>query len=234
MTFSVIEAIDRHVGALEKERQPDGMWHPSSLSTSCLRQAVYVFRGVPKSDPVEQPTKRVFRIGHILHQFAQDAVMGEVGNTIKAFYSEVEIDIPELNITGSVDGVLEMSDGTWLVLEFKSTKKSGLAFGLKAEHVVQVACYLHALREHGSPAREIPPLGDKLTGAIVAYIEKEALEIREYEVAWTDELREELVARAAALASYETGTALPERVKRTKFPCGYCNYRTLCWEGNEE
>lgn len=231
MTFSVVSAIDRHVGRLNTEREPDGKWHPSSLSTSCLRQAVYGFRGTPKSDPVEAPTLRIFRIGHILHQFAQDAVMAEVGNTIKAFYAEVKIDIPELNITGSVDGVCELEDGTWLVLEFKSTKKSGLAFGLKNEHIVQVSCYMHALREHGSPDRDIPPLGEKLTKAIVAYVEKEALEIHEYVVDWTEDLQEELVARAAALARYETDAGLPDRVKRTKFPCGYCNYRTLCWEG---
>lgn len=241
MTFSVLSAIDRHVGTLEKEREPDGKWHPSSIS-GCARQAVYNFRGIPRTDERDPKSKRILRIGHILHQFAQDAVMAEVGSTIKAFYAEVKIDIPELNITGSVDGVLELIDGTWLVLEFKTISANGLKYAKelpKPEHVVQVSCYIHALREHGSADAGIPPLGDKLRSCIVAYVEKQDLLIAEYTVEWNEELREDLIARAAELNWYETGDELPDRIAAdTKkggrhWLCNYCDWRTLCWSGGE-
>lgn len=239
MTFSVLSAIDRHVGALETERQPDGKWHPSSIS-GCARQAVYGFRGVPKSDERAAKSKRILRIGHILHQFAQDAVMAEVGVSIRAFYEEVKIDIPELNITGSVDGVLELYDGTWVVLEFKTISSNGFKYAKelpKPEHVTQVACYLHALREHGSPARGIPPLGDRLTKAVVAYVEKQELSIAEYTVEWSEQMRADLVSRAAELAWYEDGDELPDRLLPEKrggkhWLCGYCEWNTRCWEGS--
>ncbi len=55
--------------------------------------------------------------------------------------------IPELRIVGHCDGVLQLPDGRWVVLEIKTINTAGFGFlkGPKIDHERQVQLYLHAL-----------------------------------------------------------------------------------------
>ncbi len=247
MTFSVADALDGYVAALEEERLPDGFLHPSGLF-GCARRAVYEFTGTPKSDPPDARAKRVFRVGNILHEFAQAAMSKHPGTVIVA--NEVKVFDPERRLKGSADSVVLLADGSWLVVEIKSInswgfKKGGLP---KADHRLQAACYLSILRRYGASATvngvdfTIPPLGSD-SKVRFCYISKDDLKIEEFDVELTPELEAEienqLFVIETAILEHELPPRLPYVVSTRKDTygqmvkdplCGYCSWATTCWE----
>lgn len=157
--FSVEGALDKHVAALEEERQPDGYWHPSSLF-GCARKAVYEFLGTPKP-ALDAKTKRIFRIGHETHEFIQTAV-AEQGNLV-LFLPEVKVVDDELKIKGHADGLGLYADGTWELFEFKTIRDNALKYAKelpKDDHRKQTVSYVRTLRKFGGTWK----LPDELVG----------------------------------------------------------------------
>ena len=239
MTFTVEAALDDHVAALEIPRLPDGKWHPSSIF-GCDRKAIYEVRGTTPTNPPNAGSRRTFRIGHIFHSFLQDAVAAKVGTAILRAYAEVPVNLPRLNITGHADGLVEHDNGAWELLEYKTTKEAGMARGLpKDDHVWQAFSYMAALREAGSPEHGIPPLGDSLSRARIAYIAKETMRVSESLIFWSQDRQDELEATVARLDTYRAdGVALPPRLPisggRKHWLCSYCSFATRCWEADKE
>lgn len=244
MAFSVETALDEYVASLEVERKPDGTWHPSSIS-GCPRKALYDFNGVPKSNPHNARTSRVFRVGHLLHEFIQEAI--QRSPDVKAVYVEVKIDHPGLRVSGAVDGLVEYESGTWEVLEFKTINSQAFKYGdlPKEDHKVQAGVYTKCLKETGGLATRsdgvittIPPLGDKLNRVRFVYVSKDDMKIEEHTMLWTPAKDFELIQRLALLELHLGNDTLPDRLpfmeKKGKFVqdyrCGYCPYKDTCWE----
>lgn len=168
LDFSVATVLDSYVTELEEERLPDGFWHPSSLF-GCARRAVYDYLGTPKP-PLDSRTKRVFRMGHIIHEFLQAAILRAVerGDLLQG-YVEVKVFDPERGLKGHADGLVQLPDGTWVVLELKSIKSTGMKYGdlPKDDHRKQAAAYVSILRRHGGLLRideEANPLSSDRPG----------------------------------------------------------------------
>lgn len=240
MAFSVEESIDRYVEALEEPREPDGLWHPSSLG-GCDRKSLYEVNGVTKSDPLNARTKRIFRVGHIMHQFVQDAIAADP--TVLRFFPEIKIDHPELGVTGHSDGLIQYVNGEWEVLEFKTIKSTAFRFKgslPKADHVTQLRLYIKALREVGGIAAiggtqvTIAPLGDALTRGRVVYVSKDDIQIGEFSIFWSDAADREITDKIAQLETFRQSETLPDRLPmkdgKRHYLCGYCSYQTTCWE----
>lgn len=240
MAFSVTTALDEHVSKLETERKPDGTWHPSSIS-GCLRKALYDYTGVPKSNPHDARTSRVFRVGHLLHEFLQEAVAAS--DDVLVDYAEVKLDYPDIRVSGAVDGLVQHFDGTWEVLEYKTINSNAFRYNdlPKEDHKLQAGIYLLVLREHGGVAANgavIPPLGDLLTSVRFVYLSKDDLKIAEYDMPWTDELEAEIRSRLYTLEYHLEEQTLPDRLplveKKTgparDYRCGYCPFLDTCWE----
>jgi hypothetical protein len=233
--FSVEASIDAYVESVETPREPDGLWHPSSISSPCDRKSIYEINGYPK-EPIPARTKRVFRVGHILHQFVQDAIAADP--TVEAFWPEVGIKAPALGITGHADGLLRFKDGSYEVLEFKTISSRAFKYGdlPKPDHIIQVSLYMKILREHGGTADDgwFDPLGDLLPRARIVYVSKDDLLIGEYKVLWTDARNQEILDKLATLNGHRDAGTLPERLPMTgskrHYLCGYCPFQTLCWE----
>lgn len=244
LAFSVVDALDQHVASLETPREPDGTWHPSQIF-GCPRKAIYEQRGTEPSDPLDDRTKRVFRVGHMFHEFVQDAVNAHPD--IVESYSEVGIEVPPLNLSGHLDGVVRLRTGNWEVLEFKTISSRGFSYSdlPKPEHINQVSVYLLALRNHGATvdgALIIPALGDLLSRARIIYISKDDLRVEEFPILWSPAKEREIVARVQELQAAQQSGTLPTRLVPTvdrktgkskrAWQCGYCPFRTLCWEGS--
>lgn len=242
MTFDTAAAIDAYVDSLHTNREPDGYWHPSSLS-GCLRQAVYDFRGSPESNPRDKRSQRILRVGHIFHEFVQQAIHNIP--SVQTFHSEVGFVHEGLLLRGSADGLIQYDSGAWEVLEFKTINSNAFRYGNlpKPPHVIQVTAYLKALREVGGTTDEgtrIPPVQDALSQARIGYISKDDLRIEEYPVFWSRANEDELVRRLAVVRSHESAGTLPDRLplvldKKTGKPkrdylCGYCPFQDACWE----
>lgn len=244
MTFSVEGALASYIQEHASVRLPDGAWHPSGLY-ACARKTVYAFRGTEESNPTDARTQRVFHIGHTLHAVVQAAVASDPH--VIGVYTEVAIRIPELNIIGAGDQLVQFDDKTWELEEYKSINSMAFRYKdlPKADHAAQVVPYLKALREHGGVAddgRIIPPLGDGLRRARLTYLSKDDLLMEEHIVHWSEAKEVDLAERVAALEHYRTGDALPDRLPETpnkksgkmerNWQCKYCSFHDLCWEAS--
>lgn len=238
--ISVSAALDDYIESVTDERPPDGKYHPSSMFL-CARQTMYHVRGVEPTNPVDSVSKRRFYIGHRLHEAVQRAM--ETATGVAEFYPEFKVYSEELNIAGSGDGLVIFDDGTAVVLEIKSTKRYVVRMGLpKEEHKKQVKVYAHHVRHTGVTAIneygdevEIPPLGDRLLGVLIVYLEKEELQIWEYflpyEAQWDEDLRERIYELDAWRADEDS---LPPRLPlkadgKKQWPCNYCPFAKRCW-----
>lgn len=244
MTYDVATAIDRWVEWLEEPREPDGLWHPSSM-WGCTRKAIYEVRGESPSDPIPPSMRRVFRVGHLLHEFVQDAVRADP-DVIES-YSEVPLRYPDFGITGHADQLVRTSEG-WRLLEFKTINPNGFRFvadGPKEDHRWQALTYMWVLREAGATVTyrgdgsvvDIGPLGDDLYGASIFYLSKGAgMEHVQHDIEWHHGNAQAILDRLHELNdSYMSGT-LPARLVapkgKARHPlCGYCQFQTTCYGG---
>lgn len=233
--FSVLSALNARVAAEFEEREPDGYWHPSSLF-GCLRQAIYASRGTEITNPRDDRSRRVLRVGHQLHEFIQVAVNADP--RVLAAFDEVTIVDDERKLKGSVDHVVVLWTGPledkpeglprdWVwryiqaglarveVEEYKTINSNAFKYKdlPKADHVGQVGVYLSVLRVRGGTAGDgtvIPPIDAR---ARIAYVSKDDLLVEEFTVLLTPGKERTIAQRVAYLDSYAAdGTALPPRL----------------------
>ena len=248
MTFNVTAALDAHVERLSPPSEPDGKWHPSAMF-GCARKAIYELRGIEQSDPRDTRSKRVLFVGSRWHEIVQAAV--EDSPLLDEVYTEVRIDVPELNITGHADQLVRRGD-RWEMEEFKSISSRGFSFlkgEPKPEHIEQAMVYLWALRTKGVECPDhdpelgceracvnLPSLGDALDRVRFVYISKDDLRIAEFVVHWTPEWEQRIRDRVALLDGFRHDPiALPARLplengKRNWLCKSYCEFRTRCWD----
>lgn len=233
-------ALDRYIESVSVDLPPDGKYHPSSMF-GCARQVIYKLRATEATETMDVQALRRFYIGHRLHDAVQEALAVAPG--IAAFYPEFEADYPEYNIGGHGDGLILLDDGTWILLEIKSIRKSAFKFGLKEDNVDQAKTYCWVVREFGAMARSlvtglmepIPPLGDKLKYILIVYLEKEDLAVREYLIPWDQSMADDILARVEYLDRYRADPqSLPPRLPLDKkgkknWRCGYCPMFRKCW-----
>lgn len=175
-------AVDLYIGQQNEEREPDGMWHPSSLSSPCVRRSVLEKQGHPFSAPPDAETKRIFMMGKIIHRLVQDAVAQDPNITL--VIPEIEVLDEENEVTGQADILIFRKDRMeYELIEIKSIKQMGVRYGIpKAEHIIQAGTYAYTLREFGGKTEDgivIPPLGRALRTLRFVYVEKETMVIHE-------------------------------------------------------
>ena len=245
MTFTVAAALDAYVERESPPREPDGLWHPSSIS-GCARRAIYEMRQVPQTDPQTPKQKRILFLGSRFHEVMQAAVKSAPG--VVAVYTEVKVLIPELNLTGAADQVVvllvEHEDGSVELQEFKTIKEWGFRklTGPKDDHLEQCKSYVLALRDFGGVADDgtvLPPFGNRLSRIRFTYIEKQTLDTREFIVDWLPRWEADVRQTIADLEAYRADPeSLPPRLpmngSKRDYRCdwgwGKCQFLTQCWE----
>lgn len=119
--------------------------HPSSFGPdACLQRVWYDLVGeLPEIGNFEPKTLMIFQTGHAVHDLVQGLLKDMFG---RRFQAEVPARIPELYITGSCDGVLEL-DSARAGLEIKSINDKGFRAlsGPKLPHLWQATTYSKAL-----------------------------------------------------------------------------------------
>lgn len=185
-----------------------------------------------------------------MHEFAQEAIEKDPG--VRTFYPEVTIWNPDLNIYGHADGLLQLLDGTWIVIELKTINSMAFRYKdlPKPEHVRQVTSYIETIREFGCLYKlrdgtigNVAPLGDKLRAGRIIYISKDDLRIEECHVIYTAAKREELIKSVALLELHRINDTYPDRLplvpnkKKTElerdWQCRYCAWQDECWKETE-
>ena len=219
--------IDRYFAALKEEREPDGFYHPSSL-TGCDRQAVYERTATVKTDATDVRNIRIMARGTEMHELVQGILTLEV----PGFLPEVAVEWDD-RVVGTCDGLLPVGydgdgEAIYALMEFKSISpqakryKSGLP---KPEHVMQARIYYAALES----------MGYKLDGIIIAYLDRDDWSVSEYEVwEWSEEDVEDFLAHLDDLDAHVEDGTLPERKPEGYWLCRYCPFRTRCWNQDGE
>lgn len=241
LPLSVTRALDDFIALMEEPREPDGMYHPSSFWV-CLRALIYEVRGEERTNPPDAKAKRRFKLGHLIHDLVQKAV--GMSPEVDEFYPEFEVNIPELNITGHGDGLVFLKGGLVVpVLEVKSINSRGFRYTPKDDHIKQASIYTLAARKYGvdvvdyetGEVKRIEPLGDRVTGILLFYIEKEQADSAEYFIDWDPQWEQDIEARVAEADLYRNDPeSLPPRLPLVKgkkpWKCSpqYCDFYRLC------
>lgn len=249
MSFAFTAAINEYVAARQSIREPDQKFHPSAIF-GCPRQAIYAYRGTSESNPRDFKSQRTLWLGTQIHEWLQDAIASHPD--VLESYSEVHIDIPELNIVGDAD-VLYRTAAGWELGEVKSIGAFALKYAKelpKPDHKQQAMTYLYALRQYGSVAKKdckkhrfpsrcpvVSPLGDELSRICFAYIGKDDLGPNEHYVDWEPAFEQELKDKVEYLSSYANDiSSLPPRLPFTgkqmdtkDWRCKYCPFMDLCY-----
>lgn len=227
------DILDEYIAAMEEERLPDGKFHPSSLWL-CDRQAVMAARGEEPNIKPDAKTKRVFAVGHLLHELIQRS-MSHKFDTPDAHGTRTtpEFAIDEQHVTGHGDDALYINwlteDEEVVVYEYKSTRSLAKVRREKAaspHHIAQGATYACGLVEAGTNVKELH----------VVYFEKTNLDIEEFVYPYDPQWRVELDKKIDKLAPYLdkpgeyppcTGEAW---YKNEKHP--YCPFYPICHQPN--
>lgn len=187
-----------------------GVYHPSSMK-GCKR-ALYYDRIVTADSPVkpvhvfESESNAIFELGHGLHARVQEQYSRHPG-----FRSEVKINVPELHIAGSVDGVFDVEE--W-VLEIKSIGDASFRTCVKPkiEHIWQVHCYMYA-----TGMRRVQLLYvNRNTG------QKRVFRLQFDQAIW-DKVLEVITEVEAAVAAL-----VPPEQEVNKFYCRTCKFLHIC------
>lgn len=242
-------ALNAWAWARYDDRLPDGMWHPSSISSRCVRRSIYEQRDTPRSDKREDRSVRTLEVGKALHTLVQEAIQQHPG--VRAYYHEVTVfddnaDVPgSLPTTGNSDDLLVFlldGDEVFEVEEYKS-KSANLMRSAKQlealpeeDHIFQIKTYMRALRRHGASLEDgqyIPP--EKFVNLMagrITYISKDDLKIKEYPIQYNPEVDDAAIDdRIAELEAYrrDPGSLPPRLPLVTKTPKGKKPYTDKDW-----
>jgi hypothetical protein len=180
----IIERIDKHY--LEKQgkrKARKGKLYISDIGR-CPRQIYFEFKGFkPKARKPE--AQRALENGDKFHQRMMAALYA--CPDIEVVASEVDIPPDEL-ISGRVDAIIAIDDKNY-VLELKSIGSYGfkLLNEPRREHVHQLQLYMHFL---------------KIPRGILLYENKDNHQLKEFEIAFDEELGESLLTETAAKGSF--------------------------------
>ncbi len=215
----------------------------ASEAGSCRRRVAFRVAGFDRTEPMDIHGKVATRMGTDLHDVVQRA-LGDIVET------EVPWELPEWSVTGRADII-----GKKVVGEIKSMhsypfemavhgKRGGEPEGPKMEHLLQAAMSAEALNK------------DQVR---LIYVNKaktaKTSTFAQWTVPYDDELREathkELLALRRAVNFVVDGEMLTERSYNdedienpsgTRWPCGYCGWKSICsilpteavdiWEAN--
>jgi len=175
----------------------------------CPKKIYFDFRHKEEAEEYEPRILRIFQCGDDVH--ARICMYLDRAGVLESVETEAPPNIH--NITGRVDAVLK--DGT--IVEIKSINSQSVSKPIK-EHVGQLQLYLHLYgKENG----------------ILIYECKPNQKICEFEIKKDIKIINEILQEFKDLQPYLLKSTPPERRKsytKSKYPCKYCNYRSLCYK----
>jgi len=182
-----------------------GFLSPSEMSISnCDRRMVYKIRRTPRKAKIEPGLRRVFDMGHAVHEVIQRLMHQKS----EEFESETKAVVQNTLISGSCDGVLSPEG-----LEIKSISNAGFLKlkSPKSDHKKQGATYARAF----GLSKMLFVYYDKKTGDYACFYDTPS-----------EENANETVARALRVEKMAKEERLPPR--KVGWGCDTCAYKYTC------
>lgn len=202
-------------------------------AAKCSRRVVYSLRN-EQEEALTTDSLMNFLVGHSVEE-AMAAIFEMRGARIIREV-RVEIPTPATSVSGRVDFLIEINDDTQskAIVELKSTSSRAMGMMLrngeqgKEDHRRQLNLYLHASR--------LGLLPDQYSHGYLVYIVKDGIKGEPVAHSWRVDYDEQQALDdlasldgAKQLADANLVPPIPTGYSRSKFPCSYCGYRSLCW-----
>ena len=213
---SFTKLIDKHLSTVhEVNDREKNVFHPSFMHNNCLRAIIYNFKGEGDFVVTDPKLKRVFAIGHDVHERIQK-MLKKIG-ILEA--DEVPARSKEYRIGGHCDGVLKRK-GKKLALEIKSINSKGfdraLSYGPKSEHINQVRIYMWLL---------------KLEEGVLYYECKNDQRHKAWIVKQDEKTINEVKKKITDAIEYIEKNETPDMCYNGNIlECDWCNYKEICKE----
>lgn len=230
----------------ENKRQPDGYWHPSSIS-GCPTAAVYEYLGfVLPGAPFDARLLRIFDTGHAVHHMLQnqsikagivpqiswpETVTDKQGVILRkqgdvCYAIEVPIKDEQHRLKGTLDIIFDIT-GLRFTGEVKSKHSSSFAKMTDAQedHKIQAISYHWKALDNGWVNTDY---------AVCLYFSKDDAHIAEYKVPVTEkritEIKEKLDLMNAMVDVFVKDKRFPEPYYKEpqKPPCRTCRWAQGC------
>lgn len=186
-------------------------WSASSAG-QCLRQQQFVYLGVKKVTQPDDKGMNIFTNGDYVHLRHQ--ACGMVAGYISQ--AEVPLEMPELNLRGTMDAVLVNNQG----FEIKSINSRGFSqiksFGPKHDHIRQVHAYM---------------LASGLTAFRILYENKDTNELKEFLVVRDEKIIEEVrndLLTLQELTDKHVLAPMLEECERAEGAYRWCPFAPMC------
>lgn len=210
---SPLQIINDYLTAeLAKERKTGRSRWWASGAGYCMRRECYERAGISRVREEDPRSLRVMNAGKIFHRWAQGLIDAAVGEA----HAERELTIPELDVVGHVDNIVQLAWG-WTLVDYKSQhgdsfwhgKKNGTM--LKDHQRLQLGTYLLGLQ------KDYPGIN-----GMVLYISRDDLSINQEVVMWTSQLENDVRLYWDTLNNYWAKRDTPPRFGT--WECKWCPY----------
>tara|TARA_R100001594_G_scaffold146018_1_gene196838 strand:- start:2382 stop:3101 length:720 start_codon:yes stop_codon:yes gene_type:complete len=205
-------------------------WYGSSSSGSCIRKLYYKHKlRQDISNPISEESYRKMRLGTVFHDDMEKAL--EFYNKKKdrkvKFHYEDEIRMPEYNVRGFYDCVMECEDGSIYLYDFKTIASTGwrFKFGPRAK-TSEDPRYSMQLGMYGVGVKE--KFG-RIDGMGLVYYNKDTSAMRVVDVPlewmekakdwWANVMKEHSIGLPPLMAGISPAAS---------WECGYCEYQDTC------
>jgi len=210
------EAIEKKVEVMTPARERKlGVYHVSDI-VKCPRYVYLDFFSTKKND-LPDSIRRIFAIGHLIHEFIQEAL---IENGVKKSDIEYKLlkdfvkDDIAIRIVGSID--VHLGD---TIVEIKSSSRTGLE-KVRDKHLEQANLYL-GLQDRGAKK------------AIIYRVCKDNLKSSTTEHLFDQELFDKQVDWAFKLHQWLTNKKFPPYIPK-KASCFMCGKRRECIEWQKQ
>ena len=209
--------IDEFLKKDKDSRQIDIYY--ASEAGDCPRR---IYFSVTKPKPPERSALRVFKLGHMIHDFIYK-VINEQSNKFDYidFERRVTVTHSDFVINGMID-IYVINKKSPEVIEVKSIRSFDYLDKPLPKHVIQLQLYMYATRSK--------------VGHLI-YVEKNSLKTRYFPVVYDKKLVSQTIDKLAKISQCIKSETMPERVSEdfNYYECVYCPYKKECmaYESNK-
>ena len=207
--------IDQHI-TREYKPKKIGNYYPSEIGR-CMRKIWYSYM---RPQDVEPDLRKVFEVGHIMHDFVVDVLKSEKTHDVELLKAEMPLKFHTdyFTISGRVDDLILLKiDGRMILVEVKSTRNISMVKRAEPSHTMQLQFYMLASGVHNG---------------IILYIDKTNLNTKIFEIKFDEEEGTKILKRFEELHNYLVENELPfaeaKQMYDMNWMCRYCEYKSKC------